>query len=380
MTARKRNVSLTITAMQELRFFVFNLFVILADMEPKTFKNQIEKNFSNLKENELLAHHTTLGVGGPARWFATATTIEQLQSGLQLAYDHEIPVFILGWGSNLIVSDKGFPGLVIQNRAKNWKLVEPQAASDRSQKDSAASPARLETLGEQYYRVDDLMYSEADAPVALVQVESGAKIEPLMKDLLRQGITGLQWFAGIPATVGGAVYMNMHGGYHFFGDLVARALLYNPRAAEDKLKIVEHSYLQFAYDCSVLHQTRETVLWAQLALHYGNVERARATAVEWARRKALQPQKSPGCVFRNLSSEEQKRLGLPTPSIGYLVEHVLKLKGTRRGDAVISPRHAAFIENLGSASAQQVTELITLVKAKAKSELSLELIEEVEYL
>ena len=121
-------------------------------------------------------------------------------------------------------------------------------------------------------------------------------------------------------------------------------------------------------------------MWTELKLHYGDVGRARAAAVEWARRKALQPQKSAGCIFRNLSSTEQQRLRLPTPSIGYLVEHVLKLKGERRGDAIISPRHAAFIENLGQASAADVKDLIALMKTRAKSELALDLIEEVEYL
>ena len=340
-------------------------------------EKKLEHIFSACKQNEPLAAHTTLGVGGPARWFVTATTIAQLQAGLQLAHEFDLPVFVLGWGSNLIVSDKGFPGLIIQNRAKSWEVLgTPQAASPAEQTFAAA---RLAAMGEQYYRVDDLMYSEDDDPVAIVQVESGAKIEPLMKDLLRQGITGLQWFAGIPATVGGAVYMNVHGGYHFFGDLVARALLYDPRAAGDKVKSVVRDDLQFDYDRSILHQTRETVLWVQLKLRYGHVERARATAVDWARRKALQPQKSAGCIFRNLSPAEQKRLDLPTPSIGYLVEHVLHLKGERRGGAMISPRHGAFIENLGNASAREVCELIALVKTKAQTELGLELIEEVEY-
>jgi UDP-N-acetylmuramate dehydrogenase len=347
-------------------------------MESRVLENQLQKIFLTLKHNEPLAAHATLGVGGPARWFVTATTAEQLQSGVQLAHECTIPVFVLGWGSNLIVSDEGFAGLVIQNRAKNWKLIATPASA---REPSATSGARLQALGEQYYRVDDLIYSEERDPVAIVQVESGAKIEPLMKDLLRQGITSLQWFAGIPASVGGAVYMNMHGGYHFFGDLVLRALLYDPCvSSQSRLKLVDHDYFQFEYDSSVLQQTKETVLWVELKLHFGDVARAQATAVEWARRKALQPQKSAGCIFRNLSSEEQKRLNLPTPSIGYLVEHVLKLKGERRGDAVISPRHAAFIENLGQATAKEVKELIGLMKTKAKNELALDLIEEVEYL
>ncbi|MDZ7363567.1 MAG: FAD-binding protein [candidate division KSB1 bacterium] len=339
------------------------------------FDAALEKIFASVKIDEPLSLHTTLGVGGPAARLATATNVEQIQNGLRLARQFNVPVFILGWGSNLIVSDRGFAGLVIKNRAQNRQIL---GAPVKLEKTPPKTLARLQPQGEGYYQIDDLMYSEEDSPPVIVQVESGAKIDTLMKALFKQGITGLQWFAGIPATVGGAIYMNMHGGYHFFGDFVHRALLFDAKSCQ--AKEVDQAYFKFDYDDSILHKTREAVLWAQLRLFRGNVGRAQATAREWARRKALQPQRSAGCVFRNLSAEEQKRLNLPTPSIGYLVEHVLKLKGLRRGDAIVSPRHAAFIENLGQARAQDVKALIDLVAEKARTELGLELHEEVEYL
>jgi UDP-N-acetylmuramate dehydrogenase len=347
---------------------------------PPTFDAALAKIFAEVKTDEPLALHTTLGVGGPATRLAAATTTEQLREGIRLANTYGIPVFVLGWGSNLIVSDRGFPGLVIKNRAQNWRVLEE--SSSATTKNSPSIPARLKPANEGYYQIDDLMYSEEDSPPVIVQAESGAKIDTLAKALFKQGITGLQWFAGIPATVGGAVYMNMHGGYHFFGDLVHRALLLDPHAANENngIKQVDQAYFQFDYDYSILQKTKATLLWAQLRLFRGDVQRAQATAREWARRKALQPQRSAGCIFRNLSPEEQARLNLPTPSIGYLVEHVLKLKGVRRGDAIISPRHAAFIENLSQARAEEVKALIDLIAEKARTELRLELQEEVEYL
>jgi UDP-N-acetylmuramate dehydrogenase len=347
---------------------------------PPAFDAALAKSFAEIKIDEPLALHTTLGTGGPAARLATATTTAQLQEGVRLAHAYGIPVFVLGWGSNLIVSDRGFPGLVIKNRAQNWRVLEE--FSSAAPGNSPAIPARLQPASGGYYQIDDLLYSEDDSPPVLVQAESGAKIDTLAKALFKQGLTGLQWFAGIPATVGGAVYMNMHGGYHFFGDLVHQALLFDPPAAakDGGIKQVDRRYFQFDYDYSLLQKTKETLLWAQLKLHRGDVARAQATAREWARRKALQPQRSAGCIFRNLSPEEQKRLNLPTPSIGYLVEHVLKLKGVRRGDAIISPRHAAFIENLGTARAQEVKALIDLVAEKARTDLGLALQEEVEYL
>jgi len=341
---------------------------------PAAFDAALKKIFTTVKIDEPLALHTTLGVGGPAARLVTAMTIAQLQEGVRLAHDFKIPVFVLGWGSNLIVSDQGFAGLVIKNRAQNWRILDEATLT----KSLPTTLARLKPTGDGYYQIDDLMYSEADCPTVIVQVESGAKIDPLMKALFKRGVTGLQWFAGIPATVGGAVYMNMHGGYHFFGDFVQQALLFDAKTTD--CKVVDQSYFEFDYDHSILQKTRETLLWAQLRLFRGEVERAQATAREWARRKALQPQRSAGCIFRNLSAEEQRRLNLPTPSIGYLVEHVLKLKGMRRGEAMISPRHAAFIENLEKARAQDIKELIGLVAEKARTELGIELQEEVEYL
>jgi UDP-N-acetylmuramate dehydrogenase len=338
-----------------------------------SFETAFAQTFPSFKTNEPLSRHTTLRVGGPARYFITATSTEQIEQAIKLSRQFEIPYFVLGWGSNLIVSDHGFPGLVIQNRAQSWRILEEEIASAAS---SGDTPRRFETLGEEYYTTRGLDYSDAEAPPVLVRVDSGAKIGPLMNALFREGLTGLQWFAGIPATVGGAIYMNMHGGPHFFGDLVAAALLFDGKVARE----AEQSYFAFDYDYSVLHQTKETILRADLKLRRGDVARATQIAREWAARKSLQPQISAGCVFRNLNQEEQSRLQLPTSSLGYLIDHVLKLKGERRGDAIISPQHAAFIENLGNAKAAEVMALMALIQEKAKAELRLELVPEVELL
>jgi len=336
------------------------------------FDNALERIFSEIKFDEPLSRHTTIGVGGPARRFVTANTSEQLVEGIRLCKSFDVPFFILGWGSNLIISDSGFPGLVIQNRAQSWKIV----TDDSSKKNQAKTQPRLTPVGDKYYQADDLEYSEEDDPPALVQIDSGAKIDPLIKTLLQNSITGLQWFSGIPATVGGAIYMNMHGGYHYFGDLVVKAAL----ISDGDIKEVARDYFRFDYDWSILHETKEPILWAQLLLRKGDVERARVTAREWARRKSLQPQNSAGCVFRNLTEEEQSKLNLPTPSIGYVVDQLLKLKGERRGDAIISPRHAAFIENLGNARATDVKILIDVMREKAKAGLGLDLKLEVEFM
>jgi UDP-N-acetylmuramate dehydrogenase len=168
----------------------------------------------------------------------------------------------------------------------------------------------------------------------------------------------------------------MHGGNHFFGDFVHSAYLYDGQ----DVKKVQNDYFQFGYDWSILHSTAEIVLEANLILHYGDTEKAKALSVDWARRKSLQPQKSAGCIFQNLTKEQQQQLDLPTSSIGYLIDKVLGLKGLQKGDAIISPEHAAFIVNRGKARAADVYYLYKTILQKANEQLGIKLKPEVEFI
>ena len=103
-------------------------------------------------------------------------------------------------------------------------------------------------------------------------------------------------------------------------------------------------------------------------------------AQEWAVRKKIQPQNSLGCVFQNISPDEQKRLELPTPSIGYMVEHALNLQSLQKGDAVVSPKHAAFIENIGSATAADYLKIIRTIIDAAQEKLGIKLKPEIFFL
>jgi UDP-N-acetylenolpyruvoylglucosamine reductase len=138
-------------------------------------------------------------------------------------------------------------------------------------------------------------------------------------------------------------------------------------------KTVNRDYFKFAYDYSVLHQTKEIVLCAELILKKGDVNKAREEGKKWARQKSFQPQRSAGCIFRNLTINQQRKLNISTDSTGYVVDKLLKLSGTRIGGAVISNRHAAFIENVGSAKAADVYKLVQLIRARAKEELQINL-------
>ncbi len=293
-----------------------------------------------VKEHFPLAQITTLRVGGPARWYVQTENSARLVQVLQIAEDRKIPFKVLGNGSNVLISDEGFDGLIIHNSGGRVTLLDE---------------------GEVF-------------PQVRVRVDAGVRLAGLIRQLWQMNVSGLEWFAGIPATVGGALYMNAHGGKQFFGDFVVKAALFK----NGVIREVTKDYFKFAYDFSILHQTGETVLWVELNLVRNKVYEAQQLYKEWAQQKSFQPQRSAGCIFQNLTLEQQKRLKLPTPSVGYFIDKILGLKGARSGDAFISTDHAAFIVNNGRARANDVWRLIQLVQQKAVETANIELRLEIE--
>lgn len=333
----------------------------------KNFIEDLKTAGIQFKENELLRPYTTFRIGGPAKIFVSVDTSEILHQVFSLGIKYNIPLFILGKGSNIIVSDKGFAGLVIFNNTTNWKIIREYPGivqNDHQIKRRFDQPDEA---------IFSMKHNEVSSSV-MVEIESGAIVGNLIKQLFKKGISGLEWFSGIPSTVGGAIYMNMHGADHFFGELVQSAVISDGK----KIREVDREYFQFDYDWSILHQTREVVLKANLSLNKGGVENARAVAKNWARYKANQPWRSAGCIFQNLTEDQKKQANLPSVSIGYLVDKLLNLKGTKKGDAIISENHAAFIENVGQAKAKDVYELMNLIKEKAKQKFNIDLKMEVQ--
>lgn len=329
--------------------------------------NELKTSDILFKENEPLSRYTTFRIGGPAKIFVSANNSSLLHKVLNLAIRHRVPFFVVGKGSNILVSDKGFDGLVIFNNAASWKIIE----------DFQNNQIDKREIERRFDRPDTSIFSSIEnsshCPV-LVEVESGAVVGQLMKQLFKEDISGLEWFSGIPSTVGGAIYMNMHGADHFFGELVQTAVISNGK----EFREVNPDYFQFDYDWSILHETHEVVLSAKLILNIGDSDNAREVAKKWARYKANQPWRSAGCIFQNLTEDQKKITGLESVSMGYVIDKVLHLKGKRIGDAVISENHAAFIENLGNAGANDVLQLINLIKDKTHATLGIDLKMEVQ--
>ncbi|MBN2426027.1 MAG: FAD-binding protein [Calditrichaceae bacterium] len=325
-----------------------------------------------VKYDEPLAPFTTIGVGGPAALLVNVQTAIQLKQALAAARQKGIPALVLGKGSNLIISDEGFEGLAIINNSADWQIVAETDVSDFS----GSVQSRYEkALGAALPMDDYLKLMQINGSV-IVRADSGIRIAALSKALYKKGIVGLEWFAGIPSTLGGGLYMNMHGGPLFLGDLVEKAVLFDG----EKERTITRDDFHFAYDYSILHDTKETVLTVDLRLWKGQVKSASEFAKKWAREKSMQPRHSAGCVFQNLSPEQQSRLKISTSSTGYVIDRLLGLKGRQKGGAVISHKHAAFIENVNQASARDVYDLIRLIRDEAKKKLDLDLKLEIQFI
>lgn len=321
--------------------------------------------------NRPLSELTTLGVGGPADYYIAAETSDEIPELIRLCHEKGIMFRVLGGGSNVLASDTGFRGLIIHNKTNTWQIVgEPQQSLS-----AVETQARWETVGTD---VDIQPYDEKRFPEVLVRTDSGCMVQRLMLDLLTQGVTGLEWYSGIPATIGGAVYMNMHGAQKFFGNDVVAVRVVSSRGAVSERSQAD---MQFRYDWSILHDTKDVVLDVTIRLRRGPVDQAKTIMTSWLKKKnETQPKRSCGSVFQNLSPEEQARLDIPTPGAGYVIDKLLDLNGYQIGGARIADNNGNFMVNTGAARAEDFAILIAYVKEQARNKLGLALHEEVEYL
>ena len=291
-----------------------------------------------LQTNVPLAPLTTFKVGGTADYFLPLSSADDVLRAITAAREGGIPVTVLGGGSNVLVSDAGLRGLVVRLHGGEVR----QVAADR------------------------------------IRADAGVTINGLVRWTVNHGLAGLEAWAGTPGTVGGAIYGNAHFQGRNIGDLVAQVTLVD---REGRLSEVAAAEMEFAYDFSRLHRTREIVVAADFQAVPGDPERLRAIARDsLAYRKRTQPLASPsaGCIFQNPDpARDRIPAGIP-PSAGALVDRA-GLKGTREGQARVSPTHANFIVNEGQATAADVHRLIERAKHEVRRQFGVELKEEIVY-
>ena len=331
-------------------------------------------------ENETLAPYTTLRIGGRSDYFFVAKTETELVAAVKEARRRKLPVTILGWGSNVLIGDKGIRGLVIKNETSEMKIHSGGVKLFHPPGVNVNVKARWQSdkkKGTFKYEFTDLDYDENGARGVKVTLSSGLALPNAINELLDKGITGLQWFARIPGTIGGAVHNNIHGGTHFFSEFVDRVKVLT---REGEIKSLPAKALGLVYDKSRFHDSGEIILSVRLNLFRGDRGRARAAAFEWAKRKSIQPSRSLGCTFKNISNEDKERLALATTSVGYIIEHILKMGGYKVGGAKVSTAHHNFIVNAGGAKAKDYAGWVELIKQRTKEKLGINLVPEIIYL
>jgi len=314
---------------------------------------ELKKQFEGrVKEQELLAPYSTYKIGGPADLFYSANTSHELISIVTQARILKIPFFIIGGGSNVLIGDLGFRGLVIKNNTG--------AITIRGMKGKMKGVAKKSTV-----------YLEAD---------SGVPMNKLVRFSLEEGLSGLEMHLGLPGSVGGAVYMNSKWmkPVGFVGDVIHQATVLT---GANQLKQVEKDYFHFSYGSSILQKNNDTLISVVFAL----VEEDKD--VLWTRandsvehRKRTQPQgvRTAGCVFKNISASEALSLGTPdhATSAGFLLDKS-GCKGVSVGQAEVSDSHANFIITKKGATASDVIELINIMKRNVKNTFGVSLKEEI---
>lgn len=284
----------------------------------------------NLKQNEPLAPYTTYKIGGPADYFISVKTKEELVTAIRAAKTENLPYFILGCGANILVRDKGIRGLVIHNEAKN-------------------------VIFESNYKLI---------------AESGAIVADLIEETRDRGWSGLEHFVGIPSTVGGAMWQNLHFLNPERTDTLYIASLVDSAEILDRnqsITTVNADFFQFGYDDSILHHQSVVVLSVSFTLtpkDPAEIQKQMDENMHWRREKQPQLDEYPSCgsVFKKIEGV----------GAGRLIDRA-GLKGTRIGNAMISEKHANYIINLGNASAADVIDLIKLAQLEVKRKSGYEL-------
>lgn len=337
-----------------------------------TLKNRLGQK---ARVNEPLAKHTFLKIGGPADLYFEAGNTSEYIKAVREARKLGVHITPLGDGSNVLISDKGIRGLVLINHSNEIEILGEQ---QETTKISVIKPEyRWESddkVGSFKYEFKDLDYDETSAKRIKVRIDSGVNLPRALDYLLDKQITGLQWYAGIPGTIGGAVFNNIHGGTHFLSEVIGDVHVVDSQGREKTLSIKE---IGVDYDKSRFQETKEIIIDATFLLFKGVAAKAKYVRFEWAKRKSLQPRNAPGCAFHNLTQEQKEKLNLPTTSAGFIVEYLLKMTDFRIGDAAISKDHHNFIVNEGKATANDYLKVMKTIYERAKKELGLIMVPEI---
>jgi len=301
---------------------------------------------NGLKENISLAKFTSFNIGGRAKYFFEGNNKREIIKAVSLAKQEDLPFFILGGGSNLLVDDKGYQGLVIKIQNSGLKI----------QKENSNFK---------------------------VAAGAGTSLSLLVSNAAENGLSGLEWTVGIPGTLGGAIYGNAGAFGKSMKDIVKEVEVFDAKDLQVKIYSLEDC--RFDYRESIFKKDKNLIiLSAVLELKKGEKKEIENKMKRYlSERKKKQPMgfACAGSVFKNPSFAQTSRRFMTDRelSAGELIERC-GLKGRSIGGAKISEKHANFIINLGKAKFSDVRRLIDLIKKRVRSKFGIELEEELQYL
>ena len=294
----------------------------------QNFRNHIIKG--EVLEQEPMARHTTFKVGGPADLFVEPGSREEIRFALEAARRDQVPFFIVGKGSNLLVSDEGYRGMILHIGTKMSQITVR----------------------------DDL-----------IEAEAGAPLSKIARTAFEHGLTGMEFAAGIPGSLGGAVVMNAGAYGSEMKDILSEVDVF---AQDGSLLTIPADELALSYRHSCILDKGYIVLAARIRLHPGEPEAISRRMNELARaRKEKQPLEYPsaGSTFKRPE--------------GYFAGKLVQdagLKGYAVGGARISDKHSGFVINAGGANAEEIRSLIRQVQSKVNSQFGVMLEPEVRFL
>ena len=284
----------------------------------------------NVKQQEPMSRHTTFRIGGPADFYLCPHSTKEVQEIVEICKEEKLPYFVLGNGSNLLVSDKGYRGVVIQL----WKNF-----SDITVKDCC------------------------------IQAKAGALLSKVAAEALEAGLTGMEFASGIPGTIGGAAFMNAGAYGGEMKDIIKSVKVLD---TQGEVRVLPKEELKMGYRTSIVKEKGYTVLSVELELSKGNREEIRNTMEDLKeRRTSKQPLEMPsaGSTFKRPE--------------GYFAGKLIMdsgLRGFSVGGAQVSEKHCGFVVNKGGATAMDVLNLIREVQRRVKEQFGVDLETEVRFL
>jgi len=294
----------------------------------RIFYDLVDLDVGEILENEPMYKHTTLKVGGPARFFVHSKDIEALQRGLTYCRENHIRYMVIGKGSDLLFSDKEYEG-VIFSLVKNFNKVHINGVE--------------------------------------IKAQAGVGMIYLAYEAAKTGLSGFEFMSGIPGTIGGGIYMNAGAYKYCMADVFSSAIILNEN---NELITLTHEEMQFDYRTSILQKHKDWILIEATFLMTSKDPHDIMLVLDKRkeRRMSTQPWNfaSAGSIFRNPDEK---------PAWMYIDE--CGLRGYEIGGAQVSPKHSNFIVNNGYASAKDILELILLVEKTVFDRFKIELEKEV---